>query len=277
MKIRLLALDMDGTAYYDGGDIVHANLQPIKDIMKQDVEVVFVTGRPIFARQNRFAHHQLIGPSTIVAGYNGAVIYHLNQHKVLHKDLISVEQAHTIFRLAQQLGTKETVVFGYVADFETVVMNRDHPEIRNPHNWHDSEMEFFDGRYETYRAQSNYEYFKFLIFAGNKKLFDQLKKRGFSIATGNNFNGEVNAPGVHKGSAIKWISNYYKIPREQMMAIGDGPNDLPMMPYVEHSVSLANSIKRLKQTTKHQIHLTNEEGGVSYAIKHLIWDKGTKK
>lgn len=57
------------------------------------------------------------------------------------------------------------------------------------------------------------------------------------------------------------------------MAIGDGANDLPMMRQVKHSVSLANSIPPLKKITRHKIHLTNEEGGVSYAINHLILRK----
>ncbi|MED5761676.1 HAD-IIB family hydrolase [Streptococcus anginosus] len=53
--------------------------------------------------------------------------------------------------------------------------------------------------------------------------------------------------GVHKGSALEFLSQHFGIALQEMMAFGDGGNDLEMLAYVGHSYAMAMLLKRSRK------------------------------
>jgi len=99
MEIKLLVLDMDGTTYYKGGEIVPANVKPIQTALKQGVEVVIVTGRPALATQNKLVENGFAFQNAIIAACNGACIYDFVEDKLLKSSSIQGDQAQVLFDL----------------------------------------------------------------------------------------------------------------------------------------------------------------------------------
>ena len=98
-------------------------------------------------------------------------------------------------------------------------------------------------------------------------LLQELKDVNFftSLPTYLEFVGE----GISKATALKVLGDYYNISPEEMIAIGDGHNDIPMITYAGLGIAMENAEEELKEKADF-ITLSNDCDGVGYAIKKFI-------
>lgn len=82
---------------------------------------------------------------------------------------------------------------------------------------------------------------------------------------------EVTAKQVSKENALQEIAHFYQIPLQQVMAIGDNFNDLPMLKLAGLGVAMGNAPKAVKEQAT-IVTLTNNEGGVAQAIEQYVLD-----
>ena len=80
---------------------------------------------------------------------------------------------------------------------------------------------------------------------------------------------EINAPGVNKGMGLIQLGRLLGIEREEIMACGDGNNDLMMLKEVGFGVAMANGADEVKEVADY-ITLSNEEDGVAAAIEKFV-------
>lgn len=52
---------------------------------------------------------------------------------------------------------------------------------------------------------------------------------------------------VNKGSALKWLADYFNLEMEQVIAAGDNHNDVPLLEAAGYSIAAKNSIKTLQE------------------------------
>lgn len=272
MEIKLLVLDMDGTTYYKGGEIVPANVKPIQTALKQGVEVVIVTGRPALAPQNKLVENGFAFQNAIIAACNGACIYDFVENKLLKSSSIQGDQAQVLFDLIAKF--PEVELWGYVDNLTQVV------HTRNDHHTSGWEFEshFFQGEYLWYqdvKSQINQmQFFKFLAFDVSQEFLQAMQELNFETAlSASDQTLEINAQGINKAFAVKWIAQQLNITPDQIMSIGDGMNDLPMIEYASHGVALKNSVAAVQKAAAIHIDKTNVEGGVAEAINQYILKK----
>jgi hypothetical protein len=77
---------------------------------------------------------------------------------------------------------------------------------------------------------------------------------------------DVNAS---KAIALEKLGAYYGIQREEMIAIGDGFNDLSMIEYAGLGVAMENAPEEIKRIADY-VTLSNENDGVAYVIEQFI-------
>lgn len=275
MKVKLLALDMDGTTYHKMGEIVESNIEPLKQAIAQGIDVAIVTGRPVLAPQNKLIEHGIVGDKTVIVGCNGACVYDLSTQQVIGSNPISANLAIKAFELAQQAKYAGTIVWGYVDNLVDVILYHDSKYLR--HNLPSQEFHYeenlFEGNYqyfENVKTNFNHQFFKLLIFEATPGFAQALKELGFEVATSDQITIEVNAPGINKKFAIDWLSQNWNVPIDQIMSIGDGANDLPMIEYAGIGVAMKNSIQAIKDIAQIYIDLTNDQGAVGEVIKQYV-------
>jgi Cof subfamily protein (haloacid dehalogenase superfamily) len=80
---------------------------------------------------------------------------------------------------------------------------------------------------------------------------------------------EISAPGVSKASSLAAVCEQAGIAREQVIAFGDMPNDLPMLRWAGCGVAVANAhpdvLAAADETT-----LTNDEDGVGVFVEAIL-------
>ena len=90
-----------------------------------------------------------------------------------------------------------------------------------------------------------------------------------SISDSMRTNLEINAPGVNKGMGLIQLGRLHGIEREEIMACGDGTNDLMMLKEVGFGVAMANGADEVKEVADY-ITMSNEEDGVAAAIEKFV-------
>jgi Cof subfamily protein (haloacid dehalogenase superfamily) len=74
---------------------------------------------------------------------------------------------------------------------------------------------------------------------------------------------------VSKGLALEQIGKLYKIPKEQMIALGDGLIDVSMVDYAGLGIAMENAVDEVKAVADY-ITASNDEDGVALAIEKFV-------
>ncbi len=76
---------------------------------------------------------------------------------------------------------------------------------------------------------------------------------------------EINNPDATKGNALAALAKHYGFDREEVMAIGDGLNDMSMLTWAGASVAMENGVPEVKAACRYMTK-SNEQDGVAHAI-----------
>jgi len=76
--------------------------------------------------------------------------------------------------------------------------------------------------------------------------------------------------GMTKVKSIELLLNKLDIDKENVVAIGDGDNDIDMIKYVGCGIAMSNSPEIVKENADIVTEYSNNEDGVYYAIKELL-------
>lgn len=76
--------------------------------------------------------------------------------------------------------------------------------------------------------------------------------------------------GATKANAIKILIDYLKINKEEVIAIGDGGNDIPMFEIAGYKVVMGNANEYVKSKADY-ITDTNNNNGVAKALEYIFY------
>lgn len=79
---------------------------------------------------------------------------------------------------------------------------------------------------------------------------------------------EIMPKGCSKASGIQFLEEYFSVPHQDTIAIGDSTNDLPMLDYAGYSIAMGNSAKELLPVVDY-VTDTVLNDGIYKAMQHL--------
>lgn len=272
-KIKMAAFDLDGTLLTNDKKITEETRRVLLEAEKQGVVLVPATGRPMCGMPKEVL--DLPGIRYIVSS-NGARIVDQKEGKILHEKLVPYEIAVKLLEVFQKYDTILEVYYdgtGYAEEAKLSHIERyvsDEPmaqyiaSTRRPVN---DVMAFFkERRQPSDKVQAIFRQMQEMEQALTEieALKDEIEVTG---ALHNNI--EVNARGVDKGSALLFLGELLGIEREEIIAFGDGANDVSMLQKAGIGIAMENGISKAKEAAC-RITLTNEENGVAAAMMEYI-------
>lgn len=96
------------------------------------------------------------------------------------------------------------------------------------------------------------------------------------VVSGGYHNLEITKKGTTKGKGLHILADLLNIPMEQTMACGDTQNDMDILQAAAIGVAMGNATEEVKQNADF-VTLSNEEDGVAYAIRKLLFGVPVKK
>lgn len=267
--IRLISVDLDGTFLNPKGKVSLKNLEAVRKAQQAGIMFSIATGR--------FYENAAIGLMDLkldcpMITLNGGKISAAPLGPVIAAHTMSLESAMESFNvLEDQKAAYYVFSDGFVG-------------IRSHEDKHHSQLEYGDERMlnETgtrfvYGRDSCLELikkgiYKFYVHAyGELQTLDRIRtalkiQAKLSVLTQSSIsNIEIMPPDVDKGTGIRELANYLNISLDQVMAIGDQENDLPMLAAAGLGVAMENASELVKNRAD-VLTLSNAEDGVASAI-----------
>ena len=102
-----------------------------------------------------------------------------------------------------------------------------------------------------------------------EELNQQLGDKVAAVSSGHG-NIDVIGKGVTKGTALTYLLHKWQLEHDQLMAFGDGNNDLEILRLTVHSYAMTNASDQVKETA-HFVTMSNNDSGVlSVMEKELL-------
>lgn len=272
-KIKLVGLDLDGTLLNENKEVTPYTRSVLEKAIENGVHIVISTGRPYTGVPKELL--ELPGTRYVITS-NGGRILDLKEDKVIYDCPVPHEVAREVLKIVCEYETLKEIYFdghGYVAEqelntIEKYVSKRPVQEyiLRTRRPVHDlwEKMDEMHGKgldkvHALFANEEDVPLARERILALNKVVV--------SGSIGSNL--EMNALGVHKGNGLIELGRILGITREEIMACGDGGNDLEMIKTVGFGVAMENAIDEVKAAADY-ITCSNEEDGVAKAIEKFV-------
>lgn len=260
---KLIAIDLDGTLITADNTISAANTAAIHRAGRRGAAVIIVTGRPYVSAD---AVAQRVGlPSVPLVGFNGALIRWSRGGAELTRTCLAADVAEEIVDacLEQQLHLQY-----YLSDHMYVSQDNDRARRYCDRNGMRSIEE------PNLRRFAGQQPLKLLVIdqpSNIGPLLDQARQRWndrIYVTRSMPEYLEFLSPRASKGLALDWLLDFYGLPRERSLAIGDSMNDLPLLEHAGVSVAMPDADRELKRLA-HFIP-SGAENGVAEAIDWFL-------
>ncbi len=265
MKYKLIAIDMDGTFLNSNHEISDRNTNAVINAMDKGVKVVIATGR---GPTTLCDHKEKLKFDTPFIVYNGAGVKYLDKKEYILRFNLDYDVAEKIYNYGNELGV---AVLLWVDDKLYANADTKYCDFYKKH----TSVEF--------SIIENFEQFKgcgihkimFISEAENiQKIYDDVVEKGFdetnftiSIPTFLEFYSKETS----KGQAVLNYARQLGINADEIIAIGDGMNDLTMINMAGLGVAMGNASDIVKKEADF-ITTTNDDYGVARVIEKFVLD-----
>lgn len=240
-EIKLVALDLDGTLVESStNSISKENIESIRAAQERGVEVIVATGRSRMTSAEITA--ELGVDYTINA--NGGEIWS-TKGELLHRSLLDRDTVKEIIEIQSEYS-----VYSWFVTADDIYRN----EL--PDNYLDNDWLKIGFNVEDDQVRNE------MI-----RKFSRLKS--VELTNSSLTNMELNPKGVHKASAIEFLTKKLGFSMEQVMAIGDSINDLKMIQQAGVGVAMGNAQTPIKVAADWETK-TYDEHGVAVAIEKFV-------
>lgn len=272
-NIRVIALDLDGTALNSQKHLTLRTKEAILAAVRKQIRVIVATGRTF----SSLAPEILAMPEIACAiTSNGAVVNRISDGKVLLHNYPDPETVTEIARLIRDEKVDTEVCTGgqaYIGQeyYSRVLDGKTNRDVHYVKTTRHPVPDIYQFLMEHRKVIENIN----LNFTTpeEKALWRErfLKYPGVTPTSSFLFNVELGGAATSKAHALQELLNEWQVTSRQVMAFGDSENDLDLIQMAGIGVAMANG----SETVKHAADLiaeSNDEDGVAKIIEQLIRD-----
>lgn len=265
-RVRLLAVDVDGTLLHTNGRLTDPVIAALRRAERAGVVVVLATARSPRMLREIVKVVRLEGPTI---NCNGAIIWNPVDERAQYHEALSSEVASAVVAAAR-LADPDVVV-------EIDLLDRCHTDrIDKALQLQVSQFVQPDS-VGPLESVLNGPITRLNLVAPPERLARVIEvvqrefwvSRQVALFLSHPCLAQVTAPLVDKGIALQRIARRIRCAREDVMAIGDAANDLGMLEWSGFGVAMANagaSVKALADA----IAPSNDDNGVAWAVERWV-------
>ena len=280
-KYKIVFIDIDGTLVNDEKIIPKENIEIIKKLKEDGIEVVLTSGRPYNSIQQ---YSEKSGAVPYVIGSNGGVAVNFKTETNIFTKAIDKNIALEILKKikSKNLYTVATISRNLAVETEQFSMT---PENR-------SEVKVVESLDEVL-TNTNDPIMKFSVINDEKEnieifrdeiinLFDLSLTKVDTFVIPRRYRKvenkyalpyimDIMPKNVSKGEAIKELCKYLNIDVSETVVFGDGLNDIEMFKTGGYTVAMGNAADEIKELAD-VVTKTNNEAGVAYELNKIFYN-----
>lgn len=273
MSIKIIAFDLDGTTLRSHTELSEGNKKALIAAKDKGVYIVPCTGRLVSFLPKPIM--ELPDVKYIISS-NGASVVNYETKEPILKQLLTTEESIIVEKILAPYG----LYMEYYVDGRAVTLTGN-PDIAFSHyDLPISKANFIkkDYRYvpnimdflESQRPGVEKINITYLPESVKAEVKEKLQATGFLKLTSSLFdNLEINSTQSTKGTALKWLSEKLGFTPDEVMAIGDSGNDIPMLEFAGCSVAMENATDEAMEAAKFTT-CNYKSDGLARAIERFI-------
>ena len=272
--IKLIAIDMDGTLLNEKKHIEKAQKEAIHEAIEAGIKIVLCTGRPLYGIlpfYKELGLHELDQEGYVILN-NGCSVHKTKDWELIECGEITPDDMEHLYKFSEKydinftlvdemhyfnIGRKPTKELIMDAQFVFSDITDITLEEAKSEKYKIVKVMFLGDPEEMKKFQTEYE--------------DTIKERYEGVLS-QSYVYEVLPKGYNKGTGLKNLAEKLGIKQEEVMAIGDGNNDVEMLEYANYGVAMGNASELARNAAKYTTD-TNENDGVAKAIRKYALNK----
>ncbi|KAL4604470.1 hypothetical protein ACB092_10G195900 [Castanea dentata] len=269
-KFNYIFCDMDGTLLNSKSQVTPANARALKEAMSRGVKVVIATGKARPAVIESLKMVDLAGKDGIVSEFSPGVF--------LQGLIVYGRQGREIFRRNLDPDVcRELYLYSWENKVPLVAFTKDrcltlfdHPLVDSVHTiYHESKAEVIPS-VESLLAAAEIQKVIFVDTAEGvsttlRPYWSEALRDRATVVQAVPDMLEIVPHGTSKGGGVKMLLDHLEITAKEIMAIGDGENDIEMLELAMLGIALSNGSEKTKAVAN-AIGVSNDEDGVADAI-----------
>ncbi|MFT8889331.1 MAG: Cof-type HAD-IIB family hydrolase [Ethanoligenens sp.] len=269
MEYKVLALDIDGTVTNSEKQITENTKNTILQAQKQGIKVVLASGRPVHGVAPLAHELELDRYEGYILAFNGGKIIDCKTQKTIFEQVIQPEWVSKLYDAAKE---NNVHILSYTEDGNTVIT--EHPDdiyVQLECRINNMPLRQVSSFKESVRYPVNK-----CIMTDEDKVLAKVEPRVKEFVNGqlNVFRSEpffleVMPNHVDKAFALQKLLETLGYTNKNLIACGDGYNDVSMLDFAGLGVAMENAQDTAKKVSNF-ITRSNDEDGVAYAIDKFI-------
>lgn len=263
----MIVLDLDGTLVDSQKNISEKNKQALQKAIEKGVKVVLASGRPVKGVLPKAKELHLDKSNGYIIAFNGGRIIDVTTGECLFE----ADLPEGYLEKAYDLSRKCNIGLMTYEGNDKLITEDDNEFIR---------LEVRVNQLERVVPQNIKEYVNFpvakYLLAGEpadiekaEPLFQQMAGENLNIFRSDPFFLEILPPGIDKAYGLEKLIHTLGMQREEVIACGDGYNDITMLQFAGLGVAMENAQEATKKAADY-ITLSNDEDGIAHVIEKFI-------
>ena len=267
MSIKVIATDLDGTLTNSKKEITPRTQQAMEKAMDLGVKVVLASGRPYYGVKNLAQQLKLEQRGGYILCFNGAKLVNCQTREVLFEQTIPQQEIEVLDYLARHY---HAAILTYTDD-TILTTNPDDEYVKK--EWKITGMKL--QKVETFSQVVTFPVNK-CIMVGEGSHMAQVEQQvqlavggRLSVYRSEPFFLEIMPAGINKARSLEFLLSSLGCDKDELMAFGDGYNDLSMIGFAGLGVAVANAQKVILDAADY-VSASNDEDGVAQAVEKFV-------
>lgn len=272
IKAKLIGMDLDGTLLNTKKELTEYTKDVLERAVREGIIVLPATGRPFSGVPKELKEFPGIRYAVTA---NGGRIVEMESGRAIYECPVPYETAGKVLEVFEHYDSLREIYYGGIGYAQEDALKSVGRYIDSPPMAEyivSTRIPVSDVRmkFETEKRSVDKVQGLFVTVRDRDAALEELKAvSGIEVTGALDKNIEVNAEGVDKGNALIRLGELLGVKREEIMAFGDGSNDLKMMKEVGIGVAMENALEAIKEAADY-IAASNDEDGVARFIEEYV-------
>ena len=267
---KLVAIDLDGTLVTDDKKLTKKTIETIKEASEKGVKIMISSGRSFYRLEKFVDELGLRKEDQCTICFNGGMIVDNISKEILYSKNLEEEEVKELIQLGRSLKLP-IMIYGKDTHYVEKV-----PEVvqENKKNLKGMHLKVVNFDELNFNEKQNHIYKVCFIdkpetIVEKRKEISKEMMQKYEITSSVPEYLEIVKKGIKKSEAIKFVMEKYAIKQDEVMAIGDGENDVEMLSFAGLGIAMENAREYVKEFAN-DVTTSNNHDGVANAIEKYI-------
>lgn len=267
MKYKFLVLDLDGTLTNNKKEVTEHTRRTLIEAQECGIKIILASGRPTYGIAPIAEKLELKKYGGYILSYNGGEITNWQTGELMYENVLDADVLPYLYQCAKENNFA-------IVTYQGKYVLTEHPD--DEYVLKEAILNVMETKkVDNFLDAVDFPVAKCLIVGEGtrlavleKRMYEVLKDR-MGVYRSEPYFLELVPKGIDKALSLAVLLEKIGGTKEEMVAVGDGFNDLSMIQFAGLGVAMANAQEPVRQAADY-ITLSNEEDGVAAVVKKFM-------